>query len=89
MYDSNYILFDHNDFLLELSFDELKGEDCYDSLRMYYDISSGYAAVYNYYMNKIIVFNLFEVVSKKGKYKKIIEVNMGSTISNALIFSQN
>lgn len=87
--NKDYFLYRH--IKLNLKFDELKGEYCYDSLKMYYDSGSGYAAIYNFYYNKIIVFNLTEVVCNggKGEYNKTIEITMDGEINKALIYSEN
>ena len=80
--------FSYNNIDLNLKFTEL-GTNCYDSLRLYYDSSSHYAAVYNLNSKTIIVFNLYDITKSWGKkdYEEIFQISMDSNIKKAIIFS--
>ena len=80
--------FDLYNIDLNLKFEEL-GPYCYDTLRFYYDSNSHYAAVYNLYSKKIIVFNLYDVApsGRNKKYEEFFKVSMDNNIKKALIFS--
>ena len=85
-YDDKF--FNYNNMHLNLIFDELKGDNCYDSLRMYYDFRSKYFAVYNTNSRKIIVFDLDPTsIYSSPRYTKWLDKSMNGGISKALIFS--
>lgn len=73
----------------DLKFDEFDKNDCYDSLRIYYNNFSGYGAVYNIFDNKIIVFNMKNVLklNSNSKYKETFKASMNNKIIKAFIFS--
>ena len=86
--DNKETYFNLNNIDLNLKFREL-GSDCYHTLRLYYDSNSHYAAVYNLYSKKIIVFNLYDVApgGRNKQYEEFFSVSMESNIKKALIFS--
>ena len=86
--DNKETYFNLNNIDLNLKFSEL-GSNCYDTLRFYYDSNSHYAAVYNLYSKKIIVFNLYDVApgGRNKQYEEFFSVSMESNIKKALIFS--
>ena len=84
--DNKETYFNLNNINLNLKFKEL-GPDCYDTLRLYYDSNSHYAAVYNFYSNKIIVFNLYDIGGRYKQYEEFFQVSMDHNIKKALIFS--
>ena len=89
----NYVdkYFNYNNMNFKLDFNELKGEQCYDTLRMYYDFYSGFTSVYNIYSKKIVVFNLKNTYSYKSfsNYEKWFDKSMNGRISKALVFSKD
>ena len=76
------------DLKFEMNFNKLENNDnCYDSLRIYYDHATYYMAVYNTNSNKIIVFDLYDAYMNNNK-ESVIEAQMKGKIKQAFIYSR-
>lgn len=80
---------DRGKILFQRSFDELKGDFCYDSLDMFYHDNDEDIAVYNSRYNKITVFNFKDKDIYGTSYDVVKKVEMDYNIMQTLIYDYN
>ena len=72
---------------MNIKFNELGWNDCYESLRIYYDTKPHLMAVFNLKYNKILVIELKSIYSNPY-FDKLLEVKMNRDIIKSLIYSK-